>query len=187
THAIASVRAIYLNVPSFVARSAVAFIGWSVLAFALPRTDGPRATLLAAVGLVFYSVLISLVPVDWILSLEHPFISESFGASVAITQLYAALAWVAIVSPAMNTRVAADLGGLLLAMALAITYVDFMAVLVIWYGDLPDHVFWFVEREKLPWSALALIAFVLGSVVPILSLLLARVRNSPRALRIVGA
>jgi hypothetical protein len=181
-----SVAHIYLNVPSFIARSIIAFAGWTILAVAVPRTDGARGTLLAALGLVFYCVLISLVPVDWILSLEHPFVSESFGASLAITQLVAALAWIAVLAPSENEGVEGDLGGLLLAMVLAITYVDFMALLVIWYGDLPDRVFWFVERDRAPWSLLAMLAFVLGSGVPIILLLLARVRNSGSALRVVG-
>ena len=183
---IPSVAHIYLNIPSFVTRSVIAFAGWTALALAVPRMTGPGGMLLSALGLVFYCVLISLVPVDWILSLEHPFISESFGASVAITQLFAALAWIALLAPPEGEGVASDIGALLLAMVLAITYVDFMALLVIWYGDLPDRVFWFVERDKTPWSLLAMIAFVCGSVVPIISLLLGRVRSSRFALRIVG-
>jgi hypothetical protein len=136
---------------------------------------------------VFYGILISLVPIDWILSLEYPFVSESFGASVAITQLMAALAWAAVVGLSEDDGIEGDLGGLLLAMVLAITYVDFMAVLVIWYGDLPDRIFWFVLRDKAPWLLLAIVAFVLGSVVPIVSLLFARVRHGRDALRVVGA
>jgi len=183
---IPSVSRLYLNVPAFVARSVVAFVGWSLLAIALPRTPGPHGTLLAAVGLVFYGVLISLIPIDWILSLEHPFISESFGASVAFTQLIAALAWAAVLAPAESQGVEGDLGGLLLATVLGITYIDYMAVLVIWYGDLPDKVFWFVERDQRLWSLIAVAAFVLVSLVPIASLLLTRVRTNRQALRVIG-
>lgn len=183
---IPSVSHIYLNMPSFVARSAIAFAGWSMLALALPRLAGGGGTLLAALGLVFHCALISLVPVDWILSIEHPFYSESFGASVAITQLIAALAWVAVLGLPQDAAVEADIGGLLLAMVLAITYVDFMALLIIWYSDLPHKEAWFVEREAAPWWVLSLIAFLLGSAVPILALLLARIRNHRRALRVIG-
>ena len=71
-----------------------------------------------------------------------------------------------------------DLGGLLLAFVLGITYIDFMAVLVIWYGDLPHEEIWFVERDALPWSLLAVVAFLLISAIPVLALLLSRVRNA---------
>jgi hypothetical protein len=175
----------YLNTPFFIARSLIAIAGWSVLAFLLPRVTGRPGQFLAAVGLVFHCVLISLVSVDWVLSLEPPFISSSFGASMAITELIAALAWAVLRVPlAADDPVAGDIGGLLLAFVLGITYVDFMAFLVMWYSDLPSRLFWFVERAA--WSPLAAAAFVFGSAAPILALLLARVRNRVPQLRAVA-
>ncbi len=175
----------YLNTPFFIGRSLIAIAGWSVLAFLLPRTTGRPGQFVAAVGLVFHCVVISVVSIDWVLSLEPPFISSSFGASMAITQLIAALAWAALRAPqAADGQVTGDVGGLLLAFVLGITYVDFMAFLVMWYSDLPSRLFWFVERNA--WSPLATAAFVLGSAAPILALLLAPVRNGTRELRTVA-
>ena len=71
-----------------------------------------------------------------------------------------------------------DLGALLLVVMLGITYTDFMAVLVMWYGDVPSKEFWFVERVREPWLALAVAAFLPASLVPVLSLMFARVRKS---------
>lgn len=181
------VSAYYLNAPFFIGRSLIAIAGWSVLAFLLPRVEGRAARLVAALGLVFHAALISVVSVDWVLSLEPPFISSSFGASVAVTQLIAALAWAALwTQRAADRGVTGDVGGLLLAFVLAITYLDFMAFLVMWYSDQPARMSWFVERDHFPWSLLAVGAFVFGSVAPILALLLARVRNGVRALRAVA-
>jgi hypothetical protein len=178
----------YLNTPFFIGRSLIAIIGWSVLAFLVPRIAGRPGQFVAAVGLVFHCVIISLVSVDWVLSLEPPFISSSIGASMAITQLIAALAWAALRAPqAADEAITGDIGGLLLAFVLGITYVDFMAFLVMWYSDLPSRAFWFVKREGVLWSALAVAAFVFGSAAPILALLLARVRNGVRQLRAVAA
>jgi hypothetical protein len=177
----------YLNTSFFIGRSLIAIAGWSALAFLLPRTAGPPGQLLAALGLVFHAVVISAVSVDWILSIEPPFISSSFGASVAITQLIAALAWAILWrSRALDRPVTGDAGGLLLAFLLAITYVDFMAFLVMWYSDLPGRMSWFVERDHFPWTFLVVGAFIFGSMVPILALLLARVRNGVRELRAVA-
>src|SRR5215468_505769 len=175
----------YLNAPFFIGRSLIAITGWSVLAYLLPRTAGRPGQLVAAVGLVFHCVLISVVSVDWVLSLEPPFISSSFGASMAITQLIAALAWAVLRAPlAVDDQVIGDIGGLLLAFVLGITYVNFMAFLVMWYSDLPSRLFWFVERDA--WVPLVVAAFVFGSAVPILALMLARVRNGIRQLRAVA-
>lgn len=177
----------YLNVPFFIGRSAIAFLLWSFLAFSLPRLTGWLEVLVAAIGLACFGLLIGPIGVDWILSLEPAFISDSFGVSLAITQLASALAWALIISAGTEEDIGlADLGGLLLATLLGITYINFIAVLVIWYGDLPSRVFWFVNRGAWPWKATAVFAFAFASVVPIFSLFLERVRSSRVGLRAVG-
>jgi hypothetical protein len=177
----------YLNTPAFIVRTVLALAGWTVLAILLPRNAGPPGRLLAALGLVFHAIVISSVSIDWYLSLEAPFTSSSFGASVAISSLVAALAWTAVLAPApIDDPAVGDLGALLLATVLGITYIDFMAVLVIWYGDLPREEAWFVARGSLPWTALAVAAFILVSLLPVLALLLSRVRNARKPLRAVG-
>ena len=178
----------YLNAPFFIVRSLIALIGCTALAILLPRTTSIRGQLIAALGLVFYGIAISIVAVDWYLSLEAPFTASSFGASIAILQLIAAMAWAVVIAPeAEGDENTSDLGALMLAFVLGITYIDFMAVLVIWYGDLPHEEAWFVKRDVLPWSVLAVGAFVLVSVVPIFLLMLSRVRASRTALRLLGA
>jgi hypothetical protein len=154
-------------------------------------------------------VVIGPIGFDWILSIAPPFASSSFGASLGITQLIAGIAFALSLPLSAAERVASDasrargsatveqaradesatgdLGGLLLAFTLGITYVDFMAVLVIWYGDLPRSTAWFVARDHLPWTALAWAAFLLVSLVPFGALIVSRVRTRRAALRIVAA
>jgi hypothetical protein len=184
----ADVASYYLNTPFFITRSLIAIAGWSALAFLLPRIVGPSGQFVAALGLVFHAVVVSVVSVDWILSIKPPFISSSIGVSVAITQLIAAMAWGVLWTPpqAADPVVTGDIGGLLLALLLAITYVDFMAFLVMWYSDLPSRMSWFLERSAFPWSLLAAGAFIFGSAAPILALLLGRVRNRIRNLHAVS-
>src|SRR5262249_5844917 len=155
----------------FIGRSILALAIWSIFSVLIRRMSERHALLTAGLGLLLYGIMISTVAIDWFLSLEPPFVSSSFGASVGIMQLITAMAWAALLAPEpAGDPVAGDIGALLLAFVLGITYVDFMAVLVIWYGDLPHRVFWFVERDRLPWSAIAAAAFILGSVAPILAL-----------------
>jgi heme exporter protein D len=103
-----------------------------------------------------------------------------------VSQILAALAFAALAAPGLDQRTTRDLAGLMLATVLGLTYIDFMAVLVIWYGDLPNKVGWFVVRAFAPWTWLAFAAFVFVSVLPVLALLLERVRTSRAALRAVG-
>jgi hypothetical protein len=178
----------YLNTPSYIGRTLIALFGWSALALLLPRMTARSGQLLAALGLVFHALIISSVAVDWYLSLGAPFTSSSFGGSVAVSALVGALAWAALSAPVLGDDPAiGDIGSLLLATILGITYIDFMAVLVIWYGDLPREQTWFIARDHLPWSALAIAAFVLSSLLPVLALLLSRIRNRAAPLRVVGA
>ena len=176
-----SVRLLYLNIPSYAARSLLALAGLSGLAFFLPAAEDRAAPFIAGIGLVFYGLVVNYIGLDWILAAEPVFFSTSFGASVAFAQLLSALALAAIVAPRGHSL--PDLGALLLVLTLAITYTDFMAVLVMWYGDVPSKVFWFVERVREPWLAIAVAAFIITSLVPIALLIFARVRTSRVALR----
>jgi hypothetical protein len=180
-----SVRVIYLNIPAYAVRSFIALAGLCVLAYLVPGAEGRAAPLCAGVGLVFYGIAIIFMGLDWLLAAEAPFFSTSFGASVAFTQLLSALALAAIAGP--RKRDLPDLGALMLVVTLGITYTDFMAVLVMWYGDVPSKVFWFVERMREPWLTLAISAFIATSLIPIASLMFARVRASRAALRAIGA
>jgi hypothetical protein len=179
-----SVRLIYLNIPAYVIRSLIALAALSVLAVILPDHEAPSAPLIAGAGLVFYGIAVTFMGLDWLLTPEAPFFSTSFGASVAFTQLLSALALAAAL--ARDEPDLPDLGALLLVVTLAITYTDFMAVLVMWYGDVPSKVFWFVERIEEPWRVLAIVAFVMTSLVPISLLMFARMRANRSALRLIG-
>jgi hypothetical protein len=182
----ADVLAYYLNLPSFIVRTLVALLGWSALALFLPRVRGRSGLFLAALGLAFHALIISSVSIDWYLSLEAPFTSSSFGASVAISSLVGALALATLPPSRADNPAIGDIGGLLLAAILGITYIDFMAVLVIWYGDLPNEEIWFVERNQWPWALLAIVSFLLVSLLPTLALLLSQVRNARGPLRAIG-
>jgi len=181
------VAAWYLNAPFFIARTAVAFAGWTALAFLLPWLSGTPAAVTAGLGLIFYGVMISLVGYDWVLSLEPNFTSTSFGATLAFAQLASALAWAAITARDDGDPAFGDIGGLLLATLLGLVYINFMAVLITWYGDVPERTFWFVQRTHGPWPLIAWLAFLFGAVVPIFALLLGRLRRDPAALRGIGA
>jgi hypothetical protein len=182
----ADVHRWYLNAPFFIGRTALAFVGWSALALLLPRMTGAAAAIVGGVGLIFYGIAISLIGYDWVLSLGPPFVSSSFGAALAFAQLASALAWTAIVARDDGDPAFADLGGLLLAALLGLTYVNFMALLIVWYGDVPERVQWFVTRTQAPWTLVSVLAFLLGSIVPVFSLFLGRWRRSPRALRVIS-
>jgi hypothetical protein len=177
----------YLNLPGFALRGALALAGWSVLGLLLVGS-GARRPGVGAPALVFHAVAVTILGVDWILSLEPPFRSTVFGAALGVTQLLAALAWAALLEPEPKgfRGKAGDLARLIMATALGAIYLGFAQFLVAWYGNLPDKAEWFLKREALPWILLEGASVALSAVLPIVALLPAVMRRSPRALAWVG-
>jgi hypothetical protein len=176
----------YLNGTFFALRSIVALTGWMLLGVIFATAKGSR--LLAALGLAFFGLTISLVAVDWYLSLEPHYVASAFAAMIAIQQLLAATALTALLgSPQLEGEAAADIGGLLITMLLGVVYLGFMTFLVAWYGDLPDKAEWFLKRSTPLWTAVLITALLVGALLPFAMLLLRAVRASRRGLRIAAS
>ncbi|GJE26658.1 hypothetical protein [Methylobacterium organophilum] len=176
---------LYLDPTLFLLRAAVTLVGWSLLAWAC--WAGRCGKLVAGLGLSFYGLTISLVAVDWILSVEPGFNSSAFAAGVALHQILAALAFAALVSPAgLDARGASDLAGLMLASLLGVLYLELMSFIVAWYGDLPPKAAWYLKRGESPWGGILIATLLVGGVLPFAMLLFSAVRRSPALLRAVG-
>ena len=163
----------------------VALIGWSFLGIVLATGRGGQ--LVAALGLAFHGLIISLVAVDWYLSVDAGYTSTAFAAMISIQQILAALAFVAVIgAPALDGKAAGDLGGLMIASLLGVVYIEFMTFLIAWYGDLPDKASWYVDRSTTGWVVVLVIAVVLGALIPFGILLVRAARCSRFGVRIAG-
>lgn len=175
----------YLNQPSFILRALIALIGWSVLGVTFAVGAGGR--LLAALGLAFFGLMISLVAVDWFLSVEPHYVATAFAALIAVQQLLAALAVVAVLGTLeLEGQAASDIGSLIIATLLGVTYLEYMTFVVAWYGDLPHKAEWFLKRSTDAWLAILVAAFAAGAVLPFAMLLFRGTRRSRAGLRTVG-
>jgi hypothetical protein len=140
---------------------------------------------LSGVCLASYGLTVSIAAVDWSMSLAAPWASTAFPAQFALTQLTSALAVLAILRPAGSFQETSTLAQLLLACVLGVTYFGFMQFLVIWSGNLPDKVTWYVARDG-AWRIVIAAAFLIGGALPFLLLLPARARVNASALRLAG-
>jgi hypothetical protein len=176
---------IYLNTPAFLARAALALIGWSILGLIFGLGLGGQ--LLAALGLAFYGLTISFVSVDWFLSVDPHYTSTAFGAMIGIQQILAALAATALLSPkTIPERNLGDLASFLLAGLLGVVYLELMTFIVDWYGNLPDKAAWYLARSHDGWVA-AITACACLALLSFAMLLLPSVRKSRGLMRIAGA
>lgn len=180
------VEAHYLNMPFFVARAVLALGGWSILASLVVR--GRCTRLAAGLGLSFYGLTISLVAVDWVLSVDPRFVSTAFPALFAIQQMLAALAFAALAAPEVTvSRGAGDLGAFLIAALLGTVYLGYTSYVVSWYGDLPGKAEWYLGRSAGAWGWTIGTAFLGGALLPFVLLLSHGLRRDRKTLRAVGA
>jgi hypothetical protein len=181
----------YLSVPFFAARSvcyfallilfAVLLRRWSVAESERTRAETPRA--LSAGGLIVYVLCMNFASTDWVMSLSPEWYSTIFVIVFMAGQFLSALALmtVLLVAVSMNrnladevsTKVFHDLGNLLLTFIIFWTYVSFSQFLIIWSGNLPREISWYMQRNAGGWQWLALALLVFQFFLPF-ALLLSR-------------
>jgi hypothetical protein len=184
----------WLNLPFFIARSVFYFAVLIALAFlvrrALHRARAHNLTTLSAGGLISYVLCMNFASTDWVMSLDPQWYSTIFVIVFMAGQFLAALALVtgllawlfrsggfpaaeeALGKPPLQ-KIFHDLGNMLLAFVVFWTYVGFSQFLIIWSGNLPKEISWYLERSRGGWQWLSL-ALVIGLFLLPFALLLSR-------------
>lgn len=187
-------KAAYLNIPFFLTRTLAYFLIWLALAAALQvwRTKPPAARLRrsGALGLLLYSLTVSFFAVDWIMSLEPEWFSAAIGFVVISSQVAGALALAMGVmgiaywrrQPPELTARFQDLANLLLAAVMFWAYVAFMQYLIIWSGNLPEEIVWYLRRSQGGWQTIAWLLILFHFVLPFALLISRRVKGAPQIL-----
>ena len=205
--AIAS-RGEYLNVSFFIIRTVFYFLVWTGMAFLLSRWShrqdaeaDPRLTrslrLLSAPGLIVYTLTATFAAVDWTMSLQPEWFSTIYGMLAVVGQVLAALAVAAIalrtltasgpLADVVAPRPLNDLGNMILAFVVLWTYMSFSQFLIIWAGNLPEEIPWYVTRLGGEWRTVALVLIIFHFAVPFFLLLIRRNKRSLRMLALIAA
>src|SRR5271157_1140923 len=183
----------YLNVTFFLIRTAVYFAGWILLSTLLNRWSADedrgvpgahrKMATLAGPGLVFWGFSINFMAVDWVLSLNPHWFSTIFGMLLMAGQGLSSMAFLIALmillsfrepmSRVLTHRHLHDLGKFLLALVMVWAYFSFSQFLIIWAGNLPEEIPWYLERMKGAWGYVAL-ALVFGHFALPFALLLSR-------------
>ncbi|HEY2013879.1 MAG TPA: hypothetical protein VGH38_10285 [Bryobacteraceae bacterium] len=184
----------YLNVPFFVIRAAVYFAGWLFLSWFFNRwsekedREGSvvphgKMAALAGPGILFWGFSITFMAVDWIMSLNPHWFSTMFGLLFVAGQGLSAMAFLITLlvflsnrrpmSEVLTARHLHDLGKFLLCMVMVWAYFSFSQFLIIWAGNLPDEIPWYVARLNGGWQFIGL-ALVVGHFALPFALLLSR-------------
>jgi hypothetical protein len=200
-------KALYLNPGFFVARAVGYFVIWFVLAYFLngwsaeqDREASPglprRFRLLSGPGLVLYGLTITFASVDWVMSLEPHWYSTIYPVLFAVGQLLTGFAFAVAVlvllaqrpplSEVVTRAHLRDLGSLLLAFVMFWAYMAFSQYLLIWAGNLPEEIPYYLRRTRAGWEWVALGLILLHFALPFLLLVSRDVKGNPRALAAVA-
>jgi hypothetical protein len=194
---------LYLNTPFFLIRAAIYFAVWNVTAYFLnawsleqDRTADPdiarKMQLTSAGGLLAYGLTITFASFDWLMSLEPHWFSTIYGVLImggqgltSLAVLIVALTWLSRRPPLDRIVVAShfhDLGNLMLAFVMLWAYFAFSQFLIIWAGNLPAEIAWYLHRLGTGWRVIG-IALLLGHfALPFVLLLSRAVKREPGVL-----
>jgi hypothetical protein len=197
----------YLNVPFFLIRAAAYFLVWNALSYFLnawsleqDRTGDPRLArrmqLISAGGLVAYGLTITFASFDWLMSLEPHWYSTIYGVLIiggqglsAMAFLIVALVWLsrrAPLSGIVGPSHFHDLGNLMLAFVMLWAYFSFSQYLIIWAGNLPAEIAWYLHRLQTGWRFIGLTLVVFHFVAPFCLLLSRRVKRQAELIVMVA-
>jgi hypothetical protein len=194
---------LYLNTPFFLIRAAIYFLVWNGVSYLLntwsleqDRTADPRLArrmqMLSGGGLVLYGVTITFASFDWMMSLEPHWFSTIYGVLIMGGQGLSALAFLIIVLVWLSRRAPLDriivpahfhdLGNLMLAFVMLWAYFSFSQYLIIWSGNLPAEIAWYLHRLQTGWRAVGLTLILFHFAAPFVVLLSRQVKRQPELL-----
>jgi hypothetical protein len=183
-------QAAWLSPAFFVLRTIGYFVLWSVIAVWVRRSWGspPLMVRAASAGLIVWALTVSLAGVDWIESLNPEFHSSIYGLLFLTLQVLAGLAYgiAMTVMARPRSRAVTGYGALLLATLLLWAYMHAMQYIIIWAGNIPREVTWYLRRETGVWLFVLWGVVLLQFVVPFFAMLSGRVRNRPYPLLLIA-
>lgn len=200
-------KAVYLNVPFFIARAVFFFVLWWFWASRLNRWSAAqdetgdvgllrRFGRLSGPGLALMGFTVTFALIDWAMSLEPRWFSSIYGMLWFMDVALSALAFAIVVFTFLSDRsplaeVARpehlqDLGNLLFASLMIWAYLSFSQLLIIWSGDIPEEIDWYLSRLRHGWEWTALVLIGVQFFVPWFLLLSRRRKRSRRKLGYVA-
>lgn len=180
-------KRLYLNPPFFVVRTLVFVLLWLMLAGALGvwAADRRPQARVHAPGLILWVLAVTFFGFDWLQSLEPEFYSDIFGLMLGLQMITAAMAaGIAFLAGGQNARTGAgalrDLANLWLALLLGWVFMAFSQYIIIWSGNLPDEIGWYLDRREGPWGPVGVVSFGLFFLLPFCVLLSSGAKGSRR-------
>jgi hypothetical protein len=196
-------QAQYLRAPWWIVRAAIYFVSWTVMAYFLNRwsaeQDESRSLVLprrlqnlSGPGLVIYVLTVTFASFDWMMSMDphwgstvYPFILIA-GQVLAAFSFAVAILLLLVQYPPMSDIVQEkhlhSLGKMMLAFVMLWAYTSYSQLVIIWAGNLPDEISWYLRRLNTGWKYVGLALVLFHFAVPFALLLSRDLKRNARCL-----
>jgi hypothetical protein len=202
-HREVAAKAGYLNERFWSVRAVFYFAIWNLWAMALRggsrKQDGDasprvwqRLKVWSGPGILVYGLTITLAATDWIMSLDPVWYSTIFGMFFMISQMLSVMALMIVILCALREHAPYDrilgaeqlhdYGKLMLTFTMVWAYFSFSQWLIIWAGNLPEEIIWYLNRLHGGWQTVALSLVLLQFSLPFLLLLSRDLKRDARKL-----
>jgi len=182
----------YLTVTGFIIRAVLYFAIWNLLSLLLSKwskqTDRPdtpdntqRFKAVSGPGLILYAFTIAFASIDWLMSLDPSWISTIFGLIILIGEMLSAMCFAVVVerilfnykpmSEMLRPDFVHDHGKWMLTFIMVWAYFSFSQWLIIWAGNLPSEITFYLKRLSGGWGWVGLILVLFHFAIPFAMLL----------------
>ena len=182
----------YLNPRGFVLRAILYFAIWFLLVYLLSkwskeqnsppvRDNSARFKAVAGPGIILYAFTISFAAIDWVMSLDPSWISTIYGLLFVAGELIAALGFAIVIerilyrykpmSLLLRPEFVHDHGKFMMTFIMLWAYFSFSQWLIIWAGNLPTEITWYMRRLHGGWGWVGLFLVLFHFAVPFAILL----------------
>lgn len=200
------VKLVYLNLTAYRLRGILYFVLWLGLGYLLSKWSGEqdhplvrnlsrRFSRLSSAGVIIYAFTLTFAAIDWVMSLDASWISTVYGLIFLTGQVLIAICFLVVVetmlanyqlfSEVLTANNLADHGNLMLTFVMLWAYMSFSQLLIIWSGNLPEEIRWYLPRWHNDWQFVGLSLAGLHFALPFALLLSApRKRNAHRLVKV---
>lgn len=155
-----------------------------------PEQVKKKMTVWAALYILAFALILSLIGYDLVMSMDPHWISTLFGGYSFVKAFYVGLGALIILAAITQIRKGSasglkpshfhDLGKLFFAFCLLWADFFYVQLTVIWYGNIPEETHYVIERTVMvPWNTLAWTIFVICFMIPFVILLNKKVKSTP--------
>jgi hypothetical protein len=145
-------------------------------------------------GIVVYSLTMTAAVIYWVMSLDVTWYSSVYGLLFLVGQGYSVLAMSIMIAIGLSkgepfrtllrTTEQHDLGKFTFAFVMLNIYLAFSQFLIIWSGNLPEEINWYLDRIRGHWGVIITLDFMFHWLIPFTMLLSRDIKRNKK--RLVG-